>query len=204
MRNDILLFAVDLANNESGTNNSFVPGTGFSFPTTGAATDTRQAVSYAIVTAVQSNLTTSMSWGTSTKSGAGQFIAFKAAPSGPPALQSISLNPLTVTGGQSSTATIRLTSAAPSGGAVVSVSSDSNSAQVPAGGTVTVPAGAASTTFTVTTSTVNASTTANISATYSGVTKSTALTINPLPTVQSVAVNPSALHRGTLPPQRSH
>src|SRR6266542_4125221 len=59
-----------------------------------------------------------------------------------PTLQSLGLSPTTVTGGQNSTGTATLTGAAPAGGAVVSVSSNvTAAAQVPASGTVTVPAG---------------------------------------------------------------
>ncbi|HYY69062.1 MAG TPA: hypothetical protein VE734_04970, partial [Terriglobales bacterium] len=76
--NDILLFAVDVSGNQSGTNNSFVPGAGFSFPATGSATTTRQAVAYQIASSTQTNLTTSMSWGTAVGNGDSQFIAFKA------------------------------------------------------------------------------------------------------------------------------
>ena len=95
-----------------------------------------------------------------------------------PSVQALGLNPSTVTGGQSSTATVTLTGAAPAGGAAVTVSSNSSTAQVPAGGTVTVPAGNTSTTFQVTTSAVNSVTQATISASYNG-TQTAVLTINP-------------------------
>ncbi|HEV2005749.1 MAG TPA: hypothetical protein VGQ85_03970, partial [Candidatus Limnocylindrales bacterium] len=97
----------------------------------------------------------------------------------PPSLQSLTLNPGTVSGGQSSTATLTLTGAAPAGGTVVNVSSNSNSAQVPAGGTVTVPAGSTSANFQITTSAVNSVTQATIAAIYNGVTKTANLAINP-------------------------
>jgi hypothetical protein len=74
---DILIFAVDVSANQSGTNNSFVPGTGFAFSAAGAATNTRQAVAYKIVSSAQSNATTSMSWGTGASSDSSRFIAFK-------------------------------------------------------------------------------------------------------------------------------
>jgi len=74
---DILIFAVDVSANQSGTNNSFVPGTGFAFSAAGAATNTRQAVAYKIVSSAQSSLTTSMSWGTWATSDSSRFIAFK-------------------------------------------------------------------------------------------------------------------------------
>jgi hypothetical protein len=82
--NDVLIMAVDLSVSQSGTNNSFVPGTGFAFPAMGAATDARQAVSCEIVSSVQSNLKTSMSWGTSAGQGSSLFVAFKTAGSGGP------------------------------------------------------------------------------------------------------------------------
>jgi len=193
--NDILLMAVDVAGDQSGTNNSFVPGAGFNFAATGAATNTRQAVAYAIVAATQTNATASMSWAVSAGGAGSQFIAFKP-DAGAAALQSVGLNPTTVTGSQSSTGTVTLSSAAPIGGAVVSLSSNNAAAQVPAGGTVTVAAGATTATFTITTSSVASATAATISAVYSGVTKTAGLTINPLPTLLSVGVNPTSLLGG--------
>jgi hypothetical protein len=77
--NDILIFAVDLASNQSGTNNGFVPAAGFTFPLTGAGTNARQAVAFEIVSLTQTNVRTSMSWGTGSQSSASQFIAFKGA-----------------------------------------------------------------------------------------------------------------------------
>ena len=109
----------------------------------------------------------------------------------PPAvtLSSVSLNPTTVTGGTSSTGTVTLSSAAPTGGAVVTLGSSSASATVPA--SVTVAAGATTATFTVTTTAVSSTTPATISGTYNGGTQQTAtLTINP-PTLSSVSLSPS-------------
>jgi hypothetical protein len=82
-----------------------------------------------------------------------------------------------VTGGATSQGSVTLTSAAPSGGAVVSLSSNAAVATVPA--SVTVPAGATSTTFTVTTTASAAPTAANISAVLGGVTRTATLTVNP-------------------------
>jgi hypothetical protein len=74
-------------------------------------------------------------------------------PNSDPTLSSLSLNPTTVVGGNSSTGTVTLSAAAPSGGTVVSlVSSDTSVATVPA--SVTVPAGATSANFTITTAAV--------------------------------------------------
>lgn len=98
--------------------------------------------------------------------------------SGPATLSAISLAPTSLTGGASSTGTVTLSSAAPSGGAVVALSSgDTAVATVPAG--VTVAAGATSATFTVATSSVAAATSSTISATYSGVTRTATLMVNP-------------------------
>src|SRR5207237_795929 len=66
-----------------------------------------------------------------------------------------------VAGGTSSTGTVTLQSAAPSGGAVVQLFSSSNAATVPAG--ITVPAGATTATFGITTATVTANTAVTIS-----------------------------------------
>jgi len=92
-------------------------------------------------------------------------------------LSAVSVSPTTVVGGSSSTGTVTLTAAAPSGGAVVTLSDNSASATVPA--SVTVPAGATSRTFTVTTSAVTTSTVATITASFGGTTRTAGLTVNP-------------------------
>jgi hypothetical protein len=92
------------------------------------------------------------------------------------ALLSITLNPTRLRGGGSVTGTVTLTSAAPAGGAVVTLSSNNPSiAKTPS--SVTVSAGATSANFTITTTRPNNDTTVNITATYSGVTKSAVLTV---------------------------
>jgi subtilisin family serine protease len=101
-------------------------------------------------------------------------------PSGSTTLYSIGLNPTSVNGGASSTGTVTLSGAAPTGGAVVTLSSSGSAATVPAN--VTVAAGATSATFTVTTSAVTAATPVTISASYGGTTKTTLLTVNPATT----------------------
>ena len=108
-----------------------------------------------------------------------QFAAIGVTIGPPPAaaLSAVSVSPSSVTGGSSSTGTVTLSAAAPSGGAVVSLSDNSAAASVPA--SVTVPAGASSASFTVTTSSVSAAATATISAVYNSVTLSAALTVNP-------------------------
>jgi len=95
-----------------------------------------------------------------------------------PSLTSLTLNPSSVVGGPLgfSTGTVTLSGPAPSGGAVVSLSSSNPSvASVPA--SVMVPAGATSASFTVNTSVVVVSTTVTISGSYNGTTQSASLTV---------------------------
>ena len=113
-----------------------------------------------------------------------------------PALSTLALNPTSVNGGTSSLGTITLGSAAPSGGLVVTLSSNSSAAAVPA--SVTVPAGGTSATFTITTTSVTSSSTATISALYGGVTKTAILTVTVAPpALSSVTVNPSSVTGGS-------
>src|SRR5439155_373102 len=126
-------------------------------------------------------------------------LLFELSPTSSPSvtLSTLSLNPTTVTGGDSSTGTVTLSGPAPSGGAQVALSSsDPSVATVPS--SVTVAAGATSATFTV--STVTASTTVMISASYAGVTKAASLTVNPVPppppALSSLTLNPSTVIGG--------
>jgi hypothetical protein len=108
-----------------------------------------------------------------------QFTSITVGPAAPagPSLAAISVNPTSVTGGSSSTGTVTLSAAAPSGGVVVSLSDNSSATSVPA--SVTVPAGSTSGNFTITTTSVTTSTPATISAVAGGVTRTVALTVNP-------------------------
>lgn len=112
-------------------------------------------------------------------------------PAPPPAasLNTLALNPSSLTGGATSQGTVMLTSAAPSGGVLVMLSDNSTAATVPA--SVTVPAGATSASFTVTTTSVTASTAATISAVFAGVTRTAALTVNPPSTNVTLTVTAS-------------
>lgn len=97
-----------------------------------------------------------------------------------PSLTSLTLNPASVIGGSSSTGSVALSAPAPSGGAVVSLSSSNTTvATVPSN--LTIPAGATSATFTVGTIAVTAATTSTISASYNGVTPTDILTVTPVP-----------------------
>jgi hypothetical protein len=92
-------------------------------------------------------------------------------------LTSLTLNPTTVVGGASSTGTITLNAAAPSGGAVVTLSDNSAATTAPA--SVTVPAGSRTRTFTVTTSAVAAATAVTVTAVYAGISRTATITVNP-------------------------
>ena len=120
-------------------------------------------------------------------------------PTSAPTLSGLSLNPASVTGGTSSTATVTLSAPAPSGGIVVTLASNNTTAAtVPA--SVTVAAGATSANFTVTTKAVTTSTAVAISATTGGVTRSATLTVNPTSTaatVSGVTLNPTSVTGGT-------
>ena len=114
-------------------------------------------------------------------------------------LSSVSLNPTSVTGGNSSTGTVTLSGPAPAGGAQVTLSSsNTTAATVPS--SVTVAAGATSATFTVGTSAVATSTTVTISAVYGGATRSASLTVTPAaptaPTLSSLTLDPTSVVGG--------
>jgi len=95
----------------------------------------------------------------------------------PPALSNFTLSPTTVTAVTgTSTGTVTLNGNAPSGGVVVTLSSASSAAVVPA--SVTIPAGSASASFAITTKQVTSQTNATLTATFSGNTRVATLTIN--------------------------
>jgi hypothetical protein len=108
-------------------------------------------------------------------------------------LSSLTVRPTTVVGGKNSTATVTLSAAAPSGGAVVALASSNTSvAQVPP--SVTVAAGATSATFAVATNPVTTNTSAVISGTY-GVTKGATLNVNAA-ALSSLWLSPATLVGG--------
>ncbi len=106
-------------------------------------------------------------------------------------LSSLSMNPASVTGGNSSTGTVTLSGPAPSGGAHVVLSS-SNTTAATVLSSVTVAAGATSATFVVTISAVASSTTVTISASYNGTTKTALLTVSPQPNY-TLSASPSSV-----------
>ena len=106
----------------------------------------------------------------------------------------VTLNPTSVIGGNTSTGTVTISSAAGASGTVVNLSSSSTSATVPA--TVTVASGATTATFTVTTAAVGAVTNATITASLNGTSPTASLTINPA-ALTSVTVSPTSVAGGT-------
>jgi hypothetical protein len=123
-------------------------------------------------------------WRVRAQNSAGSFGAYSSvrrltpqAATAAPTLASLSLSPTSVTGGATSTGTVTLTSAAPSGGLVVSLASGGAAASVPA--SVTVAAGATGASFAVSTTAVASATTVTISGTGGGVGRSATLTVNP-------------------------
>jgi len=91
-------------------------------------------------------------------------------------LLSIQCSPSTVTGGNPSACTVALSSAAPSGGAAVGLSTISDVITIP--GSVTVPAGSASANFTVTTLAGFSTRPAPITATYNGLSQTANFTVS--------------------------
>ena len=113
-------------------------------------------------------------------------------------LSSLTLNPASVVGGNTSLGTVTLNAAAPPSGAVVSLSS-SNTAAATVPVSVTIPSGAISTTFTVTTSSLATSTSSTISASYAGETETAILSVqaaSSVTTLSSLTLNPTNLVGG--------
>lgn len=97
-----------------------------------------------------------------------------------PWLSSVTINGSSLVGGNSTTATVKLAAAAPTGGVVVDLSTDiPGVVSFPGGSQVTVPEGADNATFSINTKGVDATTSATINATLLGVVRSATLGINP-------------------------
>jgi uncharacterized protein (TIGR03437 family) len=111
----------------------------------------------------------------------------------------LSLSSSSVTGGTSVTGTITVATVAPTGGVIVTVSSN-GVGFVSTPGLVTIPAGEATATFTITTSTVTAAHAVTITATAGAAGSATAmLTVNPQTAgqLQSVSVSPTQVTGAT-------
>ena len=95
----------------------------------------------------------------------------------PPTVSNLSASPGSVNSGQQSTGTVTINGQAPSGGMLVSLSSNNAALTVPA--SVTVPQGQTSATFSVGTGTVSAQTSATITAATGTTTRTTNVTVLP-------------------------
>lgn len=95
-----------------------------------------------------------------------------------PVLTALVLNPASIVGGSPASGAVTLSAPAPSGGALVSLSS-SNSSVVTVPASVTVPVGATSAAFSVSTAAVAAPTPVTVSASFAGVTQNASTTIVP-------------------------
>ena len=106
----------------------------------------------------------------------------------------ITASPSSVTGGNSSTGTVYLTTAAPTAGVTVSLASSSKDAQVPSN--VTIPAGSTSASFPVTTSGVIATEFINLSASYTTATVSCGFGIGSSIAIHYITAAPSSVIGG--------
>jgi hypothetical protein len=106
----------------------------------------------------------------------------------------VSFTPASLSGGQPSTGTVVLPTAAPVGGAVVTLGSSNPSLASPPA-SVTVPEGARLITFTVRTFPVASNTPVTLSAAYGGTTWTGTLQLQP-PQLLSMALNPPAIRTG--------
>lgn len=109
-------------------------------------------------------------------------------------VQSVSLSPSAITGGQASTLTVRLATPAPNGGVQVQLNSD-NPAVAPVPASVSIPAGQTSATVRVNTTAVANRATVNLTASLNGSHSSGTLAVNP-PAPVSITISPSAVPGG--------
>lgn len=107
----------------------------------------------------------------------------------PPALQRISVSS-PITGGSTTSLIVMLSGDAPSGGAIVSLSSDSPAASPPP--SAAIPAGSRSASLNLSTSQVSSTTTVTISASWNGTTAQTQLILTPQQPPASLTLNPSS------------
>ncbi len=119
------------------------------------------------------------------------------APAGP-TLQSVTISPSSVTGGDPTSGFVSLSGGAPAGGATVALSS-SNSALASVPASVTVGSGSTAWGFSVATTSVSATTSVTITATYDGISRTSTLTLTagapPPPPPQNVTVTVTATGR---------
>jgi hypothetical protein len=165
-----------------------VPGSGSVTVAAGATTATFPVTTSVVTVPTQANIT-------ATCVGASRIVTLTLNPS----LVGVSVNPAAVTGPAGSTGRVTLGAAAPAGGAVVTLASNTPIAATVLA-TVTVPANATTVTFPITTKTVTAATVVTIKATYNGVAKTATLTVNPAgpAALAGVAMNPATMIFGSV------
>jgi len=112
----------------------------------------------------------------------------------PAIIQTLSISPITVAGGQNATATVTLNGYAPLGGSKIAVSCSQPSVTVPK--TVTIPYGIAQTQFTINTGVVTNPTTAMVTGLLGGVKTSGTLSIVPV-RLYSFSIDPTSILGGT-------
>lgn len=119
----------------------------------------------------------------------------------PPVLSTMDTNPSTVVGGNGSTGTVVLSTGAPEGGALISLSSSQPAiASVPA--TTTAPANSFTASFAIATSPVSANTVVTITASYNGTTRTATLTVTPNTpgadaTLTNLSLSPTSVSGGS-------
>ena len=134
-------------------------------------------------------------WDTVSGWGVMSFSGFVARLSGGAKVQGITINPVIVEGGTTSTitGTVTLTTTASS---ATTVTLSSNNATVVVPGSVTVAKGSNTATFKVTTTVVSATVQATITASSGGATATAGLTVN-TPSVKSIVITPSTVIGGS-------
>lgn len=144
--------------------------------------------------ALDSSANISVAWDDATAGNGHNIVFSRGVVASPSSLSALGLSPAQVTGGSSVTGMVTMNGPAPTGGAVVSLSSSDSSVSVPA--TVTIAEGTTSTTFTVATSPVGAKTTAIILAAFGGVTQTATITVEP-PVLTSLTLDPASTTGGS-------
>ena len=112
----------------------------------------------------------------------------------PANITTLTVSPISVSGGNVALGTISLNGVAPSGGIFCQLTSSNSVATVPQG--VSVPQGASSAKFQIATSTVTAAKSVVITATYGTTSKTASLTIG-LTTVSAITFSPASVAGGT-------
>ena len=109
-------------------------------------------------------------------------------------VSALNCQPATVTSGASSTCTVTVSVAAPSGGLTVALSSNNKALTVPA--SVAVAAGSTTATFAATAGTVTANQSVTVTASLNGTSATAAVTVSPQVTVSSLQCSPSTIASG--------